>query len=92
MKRLFVALFVSALSFTLVVGNAEAKCVGGGNSAGMQCDGVAQKHQASLQPGAPAQNSSAFLAAAVSFDEAWNLVKPTESNRGWQLAGIQQIP
>jgi hypothetical protein len=52
----------------------------------MQCDGVAQKHQASPQPGAPAQNSSAL--GAVSFDEAWNLVKSTEGNRSWQLAGI----
>jgi hypothetical protein len=86
MKRLLVALCVGVLSFGLVVGNAEAKCLGGGKSAGMQCDGVAQKHQASPQPGAPAQNSSAL--GAVSFDEAWNLVKSTEGNRSWQLAGI----
>lgn len=30
-------------------------------------------------------------AAASPFDEVWNLVKPTEGNRGWQVAGIQQL-
>lgn len=29
--------------------------------------------------------------AAEPFDEVWNLVKPTEGNRGWQVAGIQQL-
>lgn len=29
--------------------------------------------------------------AAVPFDEVWNLVKPTDGSRGWQVAGIQQL-
>lgn len=29
--------------------------------------------------------------AAVPFDEVWNLVKPADGNRGWQVAGIQQL-
>lgn len=30
-------------------------------------------------------------APASPFDEVWNLVKPTDSSRGWQVAGIQQL-
>lgn len=30
-------------------------------------------------------------AAALPFAEVWNLVKPTDGNRGWQVAGIQQL-
>lgn len=30
-------------------------------------------------------------AVAAPFDEVWNLIKPTEGNRGWQVAGIQQL-
>ncbi|HEX5802757.1 MAG TPA: TIM44-like domain-containing protein [Azospira sp.] len=30
-------------------------------------------------------------AAAVPFDEVWNLVKPADGSRGWQVAGIQQL-
>jgi hypothetical protein len=90
MKRLIVALFVSALSFGLVVGNAEAKRLGGDKSSGMQRHSVTQM-QASLQAAAPAQNSSAPSAAAESFDEVWKQVKPSEGDRGWQVAGIQQL-
>jgi len=28
---------------------------------------------------------------AERFDEVWNLVKPADGNRGWQVAGIQQL-
>lgn len=28
---------------------------------------------------------------AAPFDEVWNLVKPVDGNRGWQVAGIQQL-
>lgn len=81
MNRLILALCVGVRSFGFVAGNSSAKRLCGGKSAGVQRDGVAQMHQASFQPGAPAQNSSAFLAAAVSFDEAWNLANIC----GWQL-------
>ena len=30
-------------------------------------------------------------AAAVPFDEVWNLAKPSEGNGGWVIAGIQQV-
>lgn len=30
-------------------------------------------------------------AAAAPFDEIWHLTKPTDGNRGWVLAGIQQL-
>lgn len=30
-------------------------------------------------------------AAPTSFDELWHLVKPVDGNRGWTLAGIQQL-
>ena len=30
-------------------------------------------------------------AAAVPFDEVWNLAKPIEGNKGWVIAGIQQL-
>ena len=62
MKKLIMALCVGVLSFGLIVGNAEAKRLGGGKSAGMQRDSVAQK-QASPQPAAPTQNTSAPSAA-----------------------------
>lgn len=29
--------------------------------------------------------------AAAPFDEVWNLVKPADGSRGWQVAGIQQL-
>ncbi len=29
--------------------------------------------------------------AAVPFDEVWNLSKPVEGNKGWVIAGIQQL-
>lgn len=29
--------------------------------------------------------------ATESFDEVWNLVKPADGSRGWQVAGIQQL-
>lgn len=29
--------------------------------------------------------------AAAPFEEVWNLVKPVAGNRGWQVAGIQQL-
>jgi hypothetical protein len=90
MKRLLVALCVGVLSFGLVAGNAEAKRSGGGKPAGMQRDSVTQK-PASPQPTAPTQNTSAPLAAAESFDEVWKQVKPSEGDRGWQVAGIQQL-
>ncbi|MCP5267583.1 MAG: Tim44 domain-containing protein [Zoogloeaceae bacterium] len=28
---------------------------------------------------------------AVPFDEVWNLIKPVDGDRGWQVAGIQQL-
>jgi len=55
-------LCAAVLSFGLVVGNAEAKRLGGGKSAGMQRDSVSQK-QASPQPSTPTQNASAPSAA-----------------------------
>jgi predicted lipid-binding transport protein (Tim44 family) len=30
-------------------------------------------------------------ASAAPFDEVWNLTKPTEGNKGWTVAGIQQL-
>ena len=30
-------------------------------------------------------------AAAAPFNEVWHLAKPTDGNRGWTLAGIQQL-
>lgn len=30
-------------------------------------------------------------AAAAPFDEIWHMTKPTDSSRGWVLAGIQQV-
>lgn len=30
-------------------------------------------------------------AAPSNFDEVWNLVKPVDGSRGWQVAGIQQL-
>lgn len=30
-------------------------------------------------------------AAAAPFDEVWNLCKPVDGSRGWQIAGIQQL-
>ena len=30
-------------------------------------------------------------AAAAPFDEVWNLSKPTDGNKGWVIAGIQQL-
>lgn len=30
-------------------------------------------------------------AAAAPFDEVWNLSKPVDGSRGWQIAGIQQL-
>ena len=62
MKKLIMALCVGVLSLGLIVGNAEAKRLGGGKSAGMQRDSVAQK-QASPQPAAPTQNTAAPSAA-----------------------------
>jgi len=29
--------------------------------------------------------------APVGFEEVWNLAKPVDGSRGWQLAGIQQM-
>ena len=57
MNKLIMALCVGVLSFGLVVGDAEAKRLGGGKPAGMQRDSVSQK-QASPQPAAPAQNAA----------------------------------
>lgn len=62
MNRCILALCIGVLSFGLVVGNAEAKRLGGGKSAGMQRDSVSQK-QVSPQPSAPTQNASAPSAA-----------------------------
>ena len=30
-------------------------------------------------------------AAPVAFDEVWHLIKPADGQRGWQVAGIQQV-
>ena len=30
-------------------------------------------------------------AAAVPFDEVWNLAKPVSGDKGWVIAGIQQV-
>ena len=37
------------------------------------------------------QIREAVGATAAPFDEVWNLSKPTEGNRGWTIAGIQQL-
>jgi len=29
--------------------------------------------------------------APTNFDEVWHLVKPVDGNRGWMIAGIQQV-
>ncbi|MDQ5880445.1 MAG: hypothetical protein QG616_275 [Pseudomonadota bacterium] len=63
MNKLLVALCVGVLSFGLLVGEAEAKRLGGSKSSGMQRDSVSQK-QASPQPTTPTQRNAASPAAA----------------------------
>ncbi len=60
MNKLLVALCVGVLSFSLLVGEAEAKRLGGSKSSGMQRDSVSQK-QASPQPTAPTQQNAADI-------------------------------
>lgn len=83
MKKLCMVLCAAVLSFGLVVGDAEAKRLGGGKSSGMQRDSVSQK-QASPQPAAPTQGTAAPAAAPQPAAPA------TTPKRNWMgpLAGL----